>query len=390
MTDNNIKELLNFFSISEGLILTDVAIPYDLYINSSTLQDKVHFVKAYKRGEILSRIEIRQKKEKYYQFYLHENDRANFLASLVHISESSDIQKADFIKESSIRYLDQIFARKKELNTPALTEIINECMASVKAMVELIKGKDVADVQKIISSVSYHDFYTYDHSINVSMYCISLFSTLKPNATTEEITMAGMAGLLHDIGKILVPTHILNKPDKLTSDEMDVIIRHPKIGHDLLANIKCNCSGVDLDLIRRVILEHHENYNGTGYPNKIDGAQIHILSRLTSICDFFDAITTKRAYHQVLSVEKALALMSHSKGKKIDPKIFDVFAKKIDYLTFKAKLDMVLPEDFDPCQPTNVLPLRELKPHFKVEHFDRQGDEEKSVATNIDKKKKAI
>lgn len=387
MAVKNIRDIFNFFSISEELILTEIPIPYDLYINSSTLENKVHFVKAFQRGEILSRIEIKQNKEKYYQFYLHENDRGHFLESLGKITEASDLQKAEFIKESSIRYLDQIFSRKKELNTLALTEIINECMSSVKAMVELIKGKDIIEVQKIISSVSYHDFYTYDHSINVSMYCISLFSTLKPSASDEETTMAGMAGLLHDIGKILIPTHVLNKPDKLDAEEMAVINRHPKIGYDLLANVKCKCEQVDLELIRRVILEHHENFNGTGYPNKLDGAQIHMLSRLTSICDFFDAITTKRAYHQVLTVEKALALMSHAKGKKIDPKLFDVFAKKIDYLTFKAKLDMVLPEDFDPCQPTNVLPLRELKPHFKVEHFDREN-EENLEETNQEKRKK--
>lgn len=361
-----------FFSISDDLIVTEAPIPYDLYINSSTLSDKVHFVKAFNIGESLTRAEIRHNKSKYYQFYLHEGQRALFLESLSQISSKSDIQKAEFIKESSIRYLDSIFTRKEDLNTLALAEIIDECMASVRAMVELIKGKDITEVQKIISSISFHDFYTYDHSINVSMYCICLFSTLKPNASLEEKSLAGMAGLLHDIGKILIPTHILNKPDKLDTEEMNVITRHPRLGHDLLLNVKCQCSGFDMDLIRRVILEHHENFNGSGYPNKIDGAQIHMLSRLTSICDFFDAITTKRAYHQVLSVEKALALMSHSKGKKIDPKLFDVFAKKIDYLTFKAKLDMVLPEDFDPCQPTNVLPLRELEPHFKVENFDKK------------------
>ncbi len=378
-----------FFSVSDELILTDKEMPYDLYINSSTLNEKVHFVKAFKKGAILNRLEIRQNKIKYYQFYVHEDERSAFLDSLSFLSDNHETKKAEFIKNSTIQYLDSIFSRKDRLNTLALGEIINECMVSVKALVELIKNKDIQEVQKLISSISFHDFYTYDHSINVSMYCICLFSTIKPNATTEEKSMAGMAGLLHDIGKMLIPTQILNKPDKLDSEEILIINRHPKLGFDLLQNVKCQCQSVDMDLIRKVVLEHHENYNGTGYPNKIEGAQIHMLSRLTSICDFFDAITTKRAYHQVLPVEKALALMSHSKGKKIDPKLFDIFAKKIDYLTFKSKLDMVLPEDFDPCQPTNVLPLRELKPHFKVENFDRDSNEQSMVAKQ-EKKKKAV
>lgn len=371
MNSTNTKELFNFFSISDELILTELPLPYDLYINSSTVESRVHFVKILKRNETLKQQEIKILKDKYYQFYLHEYDRSNFLNSLKSSNNQDDLKKIEFIKENTIRYLDQLFNRKNELNTNALKKIINECEQNIKVMIEFIKGKDISEVQKIISSVSFHDFYTFDHSINVSMYCISLFNTIKPNALEHEIILAGMAGLLHDIGKILVPTHILNKPDKLNTDEMAFIKKHPKFGYDLLVNIKCNCENINIDLIRRVILEHHENFNGTGYPHQLEGSSIHMLSRLTSICDFFDAITTKRAYHEVLNVEVALALMSKSKGKKIDPNLFEAFAKKIDYLEFQEKLDLVFPEDFDPCQPTKTLPLENLKPHYKIENFDK-------------------
>ena len=206
------------------------------------------------------------------------------------------------------------------------------------------------------------------------MYCIALFRAAKPNASKDEIVMAGLGGLLHDIGKLKISTDIINKPEKLTDEEFNIIKTHPSNGFQLLNENPCpDCQGVDFSIIKRVVYEHHENFNGTGYPQKLSGADIHLYARITAIADFFDAITTKRSYHEVLSTEDAIAIMSKTVGKKIDPLLFEVFTKSVKQLVLTGKMNKELPEDFDPCQPQNVLPFRVPK-GFKVEGF---GDKEK-------------
>jgi hypothetical protein len=111
------------------------------------------------------------------------------------------------------------------------------------------------------------------------------------------------------------------------------------------------------ELVGRVIIEHHENFDGTGYPNRLAGRQIHMLSRITSIADFFDAITTKRSYHEPLTLEDAISLMSNSQGKKIDPDLFQFFVKHTQQMELRKHLNQELSADFDPCQPCKELPL---------------------------------
>ena len=94
-----------------------------------------------------------------------------------------------------------------------------------------------------------------------------------------------------------------------------------------------------------------------------------MLARVTAIADFFDAITTKRSYHEVLSTEDAIAVMAKSVGKKLDPQLFEIFTTSVKQLVMTGKVNKELPEDFDPCQPQNVLPFRLPLPTFKVEGF---------------------
>ncbi len=376
----------NFFSISFDLIVIDRAVPYDLYVNSSSSENRERYVRIYPKNDSLTAEELKVFKKKYFQLYVHESQRADYLKSLINCSHATDVVKTDVIKNSAIHYLDKLFDEDKEFTTDILSETITECKTAVESMVDVIKDYDVTQVQNLIASLSFHDFYTYDHSINVSMYCISLFRAVKPNATKEEIVMAGLGGLLHDIGKVKITTNIINKPEKLSDEEFEVIKQHPEYGFQLLSENPCpDCQGVDFNIIKRIVYEHHENFNGTGYPRKIAGPDIHLFARITAIADFFDAITTKRSYHEVLNVEDAIQVMSKASGKKIDPHLFEIFTKSIKQLILQGKTTQELPEDFDPCQPQNVLPFKRPDPTFKVSGF---GDKEKPK--NFGKIKKRV
>jgi HD-GYP domain-containing protein (c-di-GMP phosphodiesterase class II) len=365
----------NFFSISFDLIVVEQIIMYDLYVNSSAAENREKFVKIYPKGEILSHDDLHAFKKKYFQLYVHESQRDEYLKSLVHLENIPAAQKTEIIKSSAIVYLDKLFDKDKEFTTEVLSETVQECKVAVESMVEVIKGYDISDIQSLIGSLSFHDFYTYDHSVNVSMYCIALYQAYKPNAPKEEVVMAGLGGLLHDIGKINISTDIINNPDKLTEAEFDIIKNHPTYGFELLSENHCEtCHGVNLDNIKRIVHEHHENFNGTGYPSKIQGDDIYIFARITAIADFFDAITTKRSYHEVLSTEDALQVMSKSVGKKLDPELFTLFTQSVKQLVINGKINKELPDEFDPCQPHNILPFRAPKPSFKVEGFGDKAE----------------
>lgn len=359
----------NFFSISFDLIVVDRAIGYDLYVNSSANEVREKFVRIYPKDDTLTSEDIKNFKKKYHQLYVPESQRDIYLKSLVHCEGVGDEKKSEIIKDSAIHYLDKLFDTDKEFTTEILSETIQDCKATVESMVDVIKDYDVSKLQSLIGSLSFHDFYTYDHSINVSMYCIALYSAAKPNAPKEEIVLAGLGGLLHDIGKVRITTELINNPGKLSDEEFDIIKKHPDYGYELLVENSCECEGIDFEVIKRIVHEHHENFNGTGYPKKLSGLDIHLLARVTAIADFFDAITTKRSYHEVLSTEDAIAVMAKSVGKKLDPQLFEIFTTSVKQLVYSGKINKELPEDFDPCQPQNVLPFRAPTPSYKIEGF---------------------
>ena len=135
--------------------------------------------------------------------------------------------------------------------------------------------------------------------------------------------LAGIAkgALLHDIGKIGVPDHILLKPEKLTEDEMEIMRKHPIYGHSLLKKFRF------LEQAAEIVLSHHENFDGTGYPHKISGKQIPLGARIFSVVDTFDAMTTSRSYRRSISYEEAIDLITQSSGSQFDPEIIDVFTQ---------------------------------------------------------------
>ncbi len=360
----------SLFSVSIDLILTDEILPYDLYINSSGHATRDRFVCVVKKGYRVSRYELEQLKRKYYQLYILESQRSIYVKTINRL-KTDDTKKGGILKNSAIKYLDKLFDEDKEFTTEVLEETILGCRDSVESMVNLIQDYSIQDLQKLIAGLSLHDFYTYDHSINVSMYCIALYQMIHPDAHKDDVVQAGLSGMMHDLGKLKIPTYIINCPDKLSDEDFEKIKQHPDFGRELLNKCNCHVDGVNLENVKRAVHEHHENYNGTGYPRGIEGMEIHKLARITAIADFFDAITTKRSYHDVLPIDKALGVMENTVGKKIDPQYFAIFKNNAHEII--KKTDWVLPDSFDPCQPHNVLPFDSVKK--KSDKLDTRKDD---------------
>ncbi len=350
-----------FFSVPNHLILTGKALPYDLYVNSSAREGADRFVKVFPMGENLDQRFLTALKKKYVQLYISEFHRQRYLKAIMANVPLEDLEKVDIIKDSAIHYLGTLFDDKKEFSTELISETINGCRDSVEHMVDTLTDYDLPGLKDLIGELSFHDFYTYDHSINVAMYCIAIHKALKPNSSKEELTQVGLGGLLHDLGKTKISTSIINKVGKLSDEEFEEIKAHPGVGLEMLGELDLDCPGVDFNTLGRVIHEHHENYNGTGYPQGLKEDQIHLHARICAVADFFDAITTKRSYADVLPMQEAINVMSRTVGKKIDPFIFKVFQQTMKTFVQKDNIKFELDESYDSERVYEKLPLKEVK-----------------------------
>jgi HD-GYP domain-containing protein (c-di-GMP phosphodiesterase class II) len=347
-----------FFSVALDLIIIDRPLPYDLFVNSSSIKFKEHFVKIYPKNEILDKSTLLILKDKYFQLYLPESQRKDYLQSIIGHKGLSELKKTEIFKNKTIEHLQNLYENRNEITSEFLVTSINQCRDQVEGMLELIKDKKIEDLHSLISQLSFHDFYTYDHSVNVSMYAMSFAQKLFPQFDKKTLISIGLGGLLHDLGKMKIPTHIINKPSKLTDEEFAEIKKHPDLGMEVLNLVK-NQQGAETDwkILSVIIQQHHENVNGTGYPSKLTGEQIHPSAKMLAIVDFFDAITTHRSYHEALKIPDALELMKKSIGQKLDEKFFASFAPHCGKLPINPKQQKLkLPDWFDPCHPHLVLP----------------------------------
>ncbi len=363
----------SYFSVSYDLLPYDQVIDYDLFVNASSLDDKQKYVKVFKRDEIFTLQDLQDLRGKYLQLYIAESERENYVKSLVRSNKKDDAEKTTVIKDAAVQYLQNIFDESKEFNTEILALTITQCREAVESMIDVVGNYSIESLRALIGNLSLHDFYTFDHSINVSMYCIVILRALKPEATRLELMHAGLGGLLHDLGKIKIKTDILNKPTQLTSEEYGEIKQHPRYGIELLMSgedFKL-ASDIDVKTIARIVHEHHENWDGTGYPNRMKEKDIHLLARICTIADFFDAVTTKRSYNQVLPISQAMGVMEKTSGKKIDPKLFSIFANHIKYSKNIGGKELVLDDSFDPTIPYAELPLHEIEEMFNEKDFGK-------------------
>lgn len=200
----------------------------------------------------------------------------------------------------------------KAIETEAVMPIVEEISASVArnvhALISLVRLKTADD-------------YTYMHSVAVCALMTALARELK--LSEAEVKQAGLAGLMHDMGKAGIPLQILNKPGSLTDNEFHVVREHPKLGYDML--VKANISDpVTLD----VCLHHHEKMDGSGYPEKLSSDQISLFAKMGAICDVYDAVTSTRAYKPAWEPGMALKRMASWSGH-FDPVVFKAFVKSL-------------------------------------------------------------
>ena len=191
---------------------------------------------------------------------------------------------------------------------PLVQDISNSVLRNPGAIVSLARLKS-------------RDDYSYMHSVAVCALMVAL--ARQTGMDEDDCRAAGLAGLMHDVGKAVMPLDVLNKPGLLTETEFAVIRTHPERGHDLLVG-----GQAVLDSTLDVALHHHERMDGTGYPHQLPGDQISLMARMGTVCDVYDAISSNRPYKAGWDPAQSIARMASWKGH-FDPALFSAFVQSL-------------------------------------------------------------
>lgn len=235
---------------------------------------------------------------------------------------------------------NDVYAQKQEIEalyeeTAAVNDDLNDNINNLNIAKEELRLKNdqllkyseslntgyIQTVMSLVNAIEAKDAYTSGHCQRVMEISCEIAANM--NLDEEVIQDLRYAAILHDIGKIGISASILNKTDKLTDQEFEEIKKHPQISYNILKNVEFLGRGL------RAILEHHEKYNGCGYPNKLKGEEISMLGRILCIADAFDAMTSDRTYRKGMPMDVAINEIERCKGIQFDPHISDVFIKMI-------------------------------------------------------------
>ncbi len=196
--------------------------------------------------------------------------------------------------------------------------------ANAKIVVDKISDSVTRNPHALVSlaRLKTADDYSYMHSVAVCALMVALAKQLKLDE--QHVRLSGMAGLMHDLGKAVIPLAILNKPGRLTDPEFAVVRSHPRLGYEMLSRGENQHAAV-LD----ACLHHHEKVDGTGYPDKLQGEGISVIARMAAVCDVYDAITSNRPYKAGWDPAESLRRMSEWTHDHFDQRIFHAFVKSI-------------------------------------------------------------
>lgn len=178
------------------------------------------------------------------------------------------------------------------------------------------------DLEMYVLSLRDKDTYTVQHSEDVARYALILAEALNlPDTMRKELRTAG---ILHDIGKILIPDTILKKPGRLSDEEYGMMKKHVILSHEILAEHYTS------ETMKQAVICHHERYDGRGYPLGLQGTEIPLVGRMMAIADAFSAMTLDRAYRKNKTIEEGLAEIRRCAGTQFDPELAEVFCNAIE------------------------------------------------------------
>ncbi len=243
----------------------------------------------------------------YQRAYIHDEYAAN-------IEPDELLDEAVRVKAiSSVKSIMERYASGKAMNNTGVTTVVKDLIDSIRQKNRLFVG--LADLRSF-------DDYTFGHSVNVCLLALVIGNSLYYDQ--RQLQELGIGALMHDIGKMLTPLKILNKPGKLDAGEFEVIRKHPGDGFDILRQ------NFDISLLSsHVPFEHHERCDGSGYPRGLKGGEILEYARIVAIADVYDAVTNDRVYRPRLNQYQAYNLVAAEADRGFDKRIAQRFLARM-------------------------------------------------------------
>jgi putative nucleotidyltransferase with HDIG domain len=253
------------------------------------------------------------------EFYIREEDLAKYhqqatrsLRKIItnpQITPSEKTKKVYDVSQEVMKNFFEYNASEKILKSAdELIEIMEQCLFANDAGFHSI------------AMITNKDYYTYTHSVNVGLYCLAygINNKMGPNDSRD----LGLGGMLHDVGKSKIDHSLINKNGKLTDVEFKTMKSHATIGKEILESMKCYITNV-IEMAN----QHHEKYEGNGYPNGLVGEEISMFARICKVMDVYDALTTRRSYKKALKPFGAIHLMKKQMGGEFDREILGNFIR---------------------------------------------------------------
>lgn len=210
---------------------------------------------------------------------------------------------------------------KNLLDNPSAGNIA-EAKRAIADVVDLIL--DDMETSQHLLMITSHDYYTYTHSVHVGVLSVCLARNIFQRSNAHDLHELGAGFFLHDLGKVRITQKIINKPGKLTDEEMEIMKKHPNLGFKILQETKQITQESKI-----IVLQHHERFDGTGYPKGIKGEELHIYGKICAIADVYDALTTDRPYRKPLLPFEGLRIMKEQMLDHFQRDLFEQFVLMI-------------------------------------------------------------
>ncbi|HRO67394.1 MAG TPA: HD-GYP domain-containing protein [Pseudobdellovibrionaceae bacterium] len=300
------QDLSKYFRIRMSTLHPEKVTVFDIFV-----QVDGRLLLYLKAGDALAggKIHSLHRKDAGDSFFVRLEDRQlyrDWVREEMNREDLDTFSKAKILRESSVAIMEDLF------ENPDVNAALDTSRPIITDFVQLMETEPEA--MQFLISLSGHDFYTYNHSLDVSIYSLGLGKALGFNA--KEIEELGVASLFHDVGKRNVSLDILCKKGPLDEAEWEQMKRHPQYGLQIL-NQHPNIS----DAIKAACFEHHESWSGNGYPQQIKGEEIHPFARIVAITDTYDAMTTQRSYNVPLKPSDAVEMMRDKLAGRYDPEM---------------------------------------------------------------------
>lgn len=242
-----------------------------------------------------------------------EEDPQAFLPPPPKVTLAEELPKARSVFRSSLNLAKNMMEsmRTGSFDLPSAEPMVEDILVSLDRN---------ADALLSLCKLRQADDYTYTHCVNVSVLSVIFARGL--GSSGDELQAIGLGGLFHDLGKARIPLRILNAPRRLNDEEMAVMRMHPQYGHEALKDY----AGLPKE-VGQMMLEHHEQYQGEGYPRKLPGQNISLVGRIGAVVDVFDALSSRRVYKDAMPLSKSLSILYSMRGKELFPGMVERFIR---------------------------------------------------------------